>query len=89
MAIVELVLQLGAGHADLFAVDHNDEVTVVHVRSEFGLVLAAEAMGDLSGETAEDLVLSVNHIPLAIDVGRLRAESFHENISCPVLDGTA
>src|SRR5688572_23270818 len=54
MAMVELVLRLVAGDADLLDVGHDDEVTRVHVRREDGLVLAAQPERDLAREAAED-----------------------------------
>ena len=78
---VQLVGHLGAGHLDLLAVDHDDEIPVIHMGSKFGLMLAAQAMGDLAGQTAQNLILGIDHIPVVLDVLRSRAESLHENDS--------
>ena len=59
------------------AVDHHDKVAVVHVRGELGLVLAAQAVGDLGGEAAENLAVRVHQVPLAIYGFRGRSEGFH------------
>ena len=60
---VGLVLFLGAGEADLVGVDHDDVVTGVDVGGVGGLVTAAENIGDLDGNTAQDLILGVDDIP--------------------------
>ena len=44
-------------------------------------VRAAQAMGDLAGQTAQNLILGIDHIPVVLDVLRSRAESLHENDS--------
>ena len=56
MAVVDLVLGLVAGDAQLVDVDDDDEVAGVHVRRVDRLVLAAQAQRDLAGEAAQHLV---------------------------------
>ena len=56
VAVVELVVGLVAGHAELVDVGHDDEVARVHVRRVDRLVLAAQAERDLAGEAAQHLV---------------------------------
>ncbi|SCM70588.1 hypothetical protein KL86DES1_10499 [uncultured Desulfovibrio sp.] len=70
-----------AGNFDLFAVNYHDKVPVIHMRGEFRLVLAAQAVGDLAGQTTEHLILSVNHEPFAIDVFGGGAERLHRSDS--------
>src|SRR5690606_32540681 len=53
--VVHLVLQLGAGDRNLLRVDHDDVVAGVDVRGVDGLVLAAQAAGELGGEASEGL----------------------------------
>ena len=79
VAIVVLMGHLGAGHLDLFAVDHDDKVAVVHVTGKFGLMLAAQAVGDLAGQTTQHLILGVNHKPFVVDVFRGGAERLHRD----------
>ena len=78
VAAVQLVLHLGAGDFDFLAVHHDDAVAVVHVGSEFGLVLAAQAVGELAGQTAQNQTLGINDKPVVFDVLRSGAEGLHE-----------
>ena len=73
MAVVELVVALVAGHRDLLGVDDDDEVAGVAVRRVLGLALAAQRVGDLGREPAEGLALGVDHVPVALAVGRVLA----------------
>src|SRR5690606_25504257 len=72
VAIVLLGFHLVASHADLVGVDDDHEVANIHVRAEDRLVLSAQQHRDLRGETPQGLILSIYHIPLALDVRRLR-----------------
>src|SRR2546421_6377487 len=77
VAVVDLVVGLVAGDADLFGVDDDDEIAGIDVRRINGLVLAAQAEGDFTGHPSEDLVGRVNHKPLMRHFGRLGAEGLH------------
>ena len=77
MAVVDLVVGLGTGHADLGCIDHDDEIAGVDMRGEFGLVLATQASGDLGGETAQHLVSTIDHIPVALNLLCFSGESLH------------
>jgi hypothetical protein len=77
VTVVHFVCHLVTGNFDFFTIHDYDEITVVNVRCEFWLMFATKAMSDLGSETAKDLVLCVNYKPLAGDIFRLRAESFH------------
>src|SRR6188472_2114237 len=79
--VVELVLRLVAGDADLLDVRDDDEVPGVHVRRINGLVLAAQARRDLGGEPAEDLVGAIDDVPAVRDVARPGGEGFHSEKS--------
>ena len=68
MMVILFLFQLGAGNLDLFAVDNDDNVAIVHVRSKFGLVLAAEVVGNLGGQTAENLIVRIHYKPLVVDM---------------------
>src|SRR5262249_44707168 len=52
-----------AGEADLLGVDDDDELAGVHVRRVFGAVLAAQDVGDLDRQPADDLVGGIDQIP--------------------------
>ena len=77
LLLVLLVLGLVAGDADLLRVDDDDVVASVHVRREFGFMLAAQALRHFGGQPAEDLVTRVQHVPIAFDRGRRCSVSFH------------
>src|SRR6478735_3774373 len=81
VAVGELGRLLGAGQGDLLRVDDDDEVTSVHVRGEDRLVLAAQKVGGLDGEPAQDDVGGVDDVPLALDVSGLGAIRAHGGTS--------
>ncbi len=85
MTIILFLFQLVAGDLDLFAIDNDDHVAIVHVRSKFGLVLAAEAMGNLGGQTAKNLIVRIHHKPLMVDMLRSGAKRLHAEAS-PLLN---
>ena len=57
---------------------HHHEIAGVDVRGEDDLVLATQEAGSFDGDLAEDLVLGIDHMPLALDVARLCRKRFHE-----------
>src|SRR3546814_1689512 len=67
MPVVNLVLELVAGRLHLLGIDDDDVIARVDVRGVFRLVLAAQAVGNFSGQTAERFVRRVNHVPVALD----------------------
>src|SRR3546814_12320345 len=67
MPVVNLVLELVAGRLHLLGIDDDDVIARVDVRGVFRLVLAAQAVGNFSGQTAERFVRRVNHVP---EIGR-------------------
>jgi hypothetical protein len=75
--VVLLVEHLPAGDPDLRGVDHDDVVASVDMRRKFGLVLAAQARGDLRGEAAEHLAVGVHQVPSMHDVPRLCCKGLH------------
>ena len=75
--VVHLVLQLLAGHRDLLGIDHHQVVAGVDVRGVDGLVLAAQAVGQLGGQAAEGLAGGVDEIPVALDGLGLGDVSLH------------
>src|SRR5581483_1414192 len=77
VAVVDLALELVAGRTHLGCVDHDDVVAGVAVGRVVGLVLAAQAAGDLGGEAAQDLVRSVNHDPVALDGLAMSEDGLH------------
>src|SRR5690606_28409914 len=88
-AVVHLVLQLGAGDRDLLRVDHDDVIAGIHVRGVDGLVLAAEAAGELGGESSEGLALGIDEVPVPLDGLVLGAESLHGGSWVPCRGGSA
>jgi hypothetical protein len=77
VAVVTLLLALLAGDRDLLGVDHDHEVAHVAVRRVLGLALAAQRVGDLSGEAAESLAGRVDHDPVALARGRCGYVGLH------------
>ena len=56
----------GAGEANLFGVDHDDEITRIQVGGENRFVLAAQDVRHLDSETAQDRAVGINNVPLAL-----------------------
>ena len=54
---------LPTGEDALRGVDHNDEITGIHVRGECRLVLPAEDVGGANGHFADDLIIGVDDVP--------------------------
>src|SRR4030095_12672433 len=77
MPVIDFVLGLVAGDADLVGVDDDDEIAGIDVRRVDGFVLAAQAKGDFTGHPAQDLVGRVDHKPLMRHFGGFGAEGFH------------
>src|SRR5262245_10579207 len=73
----DLVGQLVAGHLHLGGVDDDDVVAAVHVRRVGRLVLAAQAVGDDAGKTAENDAVGIDDIPLLGDLGGLGGVGLH------------
>ena len=78
--VIELVVGLVAGDANLVDVRHDDEIARVHVRRVDRLVLAAQAQRDPGREPAEHLVGCVDDVPGARDVAGPGREGFHRRI---------
>ena len=68
--IINLLIQLLAGHDDLIRIDDNDIIAGIHIR----LILAAKDVRDLAGHTAKHLTLGIDNIPLTGNVSRFRHE---------------
>ncbi len=49
------------------------------MRGEYGLVLAAQAIGQCCGQAAKGLALGINDVPVALDGLVLGNESLHGN----------
>jgi hypothetical protein len=77
VAVILLVLGLGARDAKLLYVDHDDVVAGIDVGGEFGLVLAAQAPRDFRREPPQDLVRGVHDVPVTTDLFRLGREGLH------------
>ena len=68
MVVVLLLIELASGDLDLFGVDDDDKVPGVQVPHELGFPLAADQVGDLGGQAAEDPAIGVDQPPLLFDV---------------------
>ncbi len=71
MPVVELVLELSAGHANLLGVDHDNIVAGIDMWRVLGLVLTTQAPRDFGRKAAERLAIGVDEIPIAPDFRRL------------------
>ena len=81
-ALVGLLRLLAAGELGLGGVDDDDERAGVDPRGVVGLVLAAEGVGDVDGETADGLLRRVDEDPLAVLAGILGEERVHVFSGC-------
>jgi len=84
---VLLLLRLGAGQPHLLRIDHDDEVTRVHVRRVDGLELAPECHRDLGRQAPEGLALGVHEQPATRDVTLAGGKGLHQY--SPILAETA
>ncbi len=87
VAVGQLGGLLVAGQRHLLGVDDDDEVTGVHVRGVDRLVLAPQQVGGVHGQAAEHHVGGVDDVPLAPDVGGLRAVRAHGDMTFTLLAG--
>src|SRR5690606_35934823 len=81
-AAVSVILMLAGlvpGHLDLVGVDHDDEVTGVHVGGEARLVLAAQDHSDLARQPADGHICRIDNPPSALFLGACggSADCFH------------
>ena len=67
VAAVELLGGLVTAHLHLVGVDDDHEIAGVEVGGEAGFVFAAQHLGNLAGQAAESLILSVHQEPLAVE----------------------
>ena len=81
----QLVGALVAGQGDLGGVHHDDEVTGVDVRGELGLVLAAQQGRRGNGQTPEDDIVGIDHMPGPGDLTRLGAVRRHARGPLPLV----
>jgi hypothetical protein len=73
--------QLVAGQDHLLGVDDHDMVAGIEMGRETGLVLAAQALGDLGRETAKYDAVGVHEPPLARDLTRFSYVGLHSSPS--------
>ena len=77
VTVVGLFSGLFTGKTQLLGINDDDVVARIDMRRVFRLVLATQAQGNLAGQTAENLVGGIDHIPVALDFKRLGRESLH------------
>ena len=70
--IEHALFRLGAGDAHLVRIDDDNMVTTINMRGELRLVLAAKAIGDQGGETAEHEPIRINQHPVLLHLRRLQ-----------------
>src|SRR5579872_580975 len=65
VVVIDLVLELSSGNADLPGIDHDNVIPHVHMRAVISLVLALEPMRDLRRQATQRLAGSIDDIPVA------------------------
>ena len=76
VANILLVGPLLAGENDLVSVDDDHIVATVHMRSEAGLVLAAQDLRDLAAQATQNLIGSIDNYPFFLDGFGLSRDGF-------------
>ena len=84
--IVDLLIQLLAGQDSFGSIDDDDKVTGIHIGRINGLVLAAQDICDLAGQTAQYHSICINDLPFAVDVGSLRNKRLQDNSSSSIVN---
>ena len=79
MGVAHVVGALVAREGNPGSVDDDHEVTTIDVRRVGRLVLAAQQRGDLGGQTTEDNVFSIDHMPVPGEIARLWGVRGHSN----------
>src|SRR6266567_7766435 len=77
MAVVDLLIHAFAGYRDLISINHNYKVPTGKMWSEGRLMLTAQDLSDLRGQTTQNLSLGINNIPLGVQVSGLGAICLH------------
>ena len=80
--VIHLVGQLLAGDRDLFGIDDDQVIAGVHMRGEFGFVLAAQTAREFRAQATEGLAGGINNIPILLDAVGLGADGhgFHDGL---------
>ncbi len=81
MLVIDFLVELAAGEADLFGVDDDDMVSAVNVRREARLVLTAQYVGDDRRDAADNQAVGVDQVPFFLDLRRLcRLGRLHQRL---------
>ena len=64
MRIINLLLDLIAGHANFIGVDHDDVIAGIQVRRKARLIFADQHARHFGGQPAENLVSGINYEPV-------------------------
>ena len=83
---IHLFVELFARQHHLIGVDDDDVIAGVNMRRKGGLVLAAQKHGDLRRQAAQHHPFRVDHIPSALDAGRLGHIRIHgKTLQCEMV----
>ena len=72
MAVVFFIQSFVTGNTQFVGINHDNVITGVYVRGEFGLMFAAQTAGDFGCHTAKYFVLGVDDKPIALNLMRFR-----------------
>jgi hypothetical protein len=78
-----LLLHLRTRKDDFVSVDHNDEVTHIHMWREGRLVLTAKQGRSMTCKSSKNYVLGIDDVPLTRLIARLRTISSHSSTHFP------
>ena len=84
--VIDLVFQFGAGDPTPLGINHDAIIARIGVRRLFWLVLPAQQLGNLGCNATQRHSVSVDHVPLPLDVAGSRRErllqlGFHQKPS--------
>jgi len=77
MPEMDFVAVLFASELDFSGIDNHDEIAHVEIGLITGLVFPAKDVGDLSRQTAKNLVLGIDYEPIMLDLAFAWYERLH------------
>src|SRR3989442_222603 len=84
MTIIDFLIQALASHRNLISIDNHHIISTGKMWGKDRLVLAAQNLRDLRRQATQDLTLSIDDIPLRLQVSSLRTICFHHDVYTPI-----